>query len=172
MEYGKKLTQQDLLDWGFYELQYFSKEDSPTGEDFWIMKRRWNSTKNPNKEPLEHEVKVSYTHDKHTYGLDYNHPVVNFSVHGKQMCIPLGKFIFAFLDKEVPAGYKVAHTGKDLSKESFELKSIYDNEYRKINNQYTVGQISAILSKNFAKYEFCEACERNSEILKKWAGKK
>lgn len=171
MKYGEKLTQQDLLDWGFYELQYFSKEESPTGKDFWIMKRRWNSTRNPNAKPTEHEIKVSYTHDKHTYGLDYKHPVVNFSVRGKQMCIPLGRFIFAFLDKEVPAGYKVAHTGKDLSKESFELKSIYDNEYRNINNQYTVSQISSILDKNFKKYEFCEAVERNIKILHKWAGK-
>lgn len=146
-EYGKKLTRADLEEYGFIDAIYKPETDE------WKVFRYWPTGPG---EKCELTCKhISLTKDKHPYGNTYRGKIVQFSYHHKQITVPLGKFIWAWVKGEVPAGKKVAHTGKDLSLDSYELKDVGDHDYYEHKNQYQNGVIRSIAD-IFKHYDYCD----------------
>lgn len=100
-EYSKKLTKQQLLDWGFIDIV-------PDNSEFgYTIKRLW--FKNSSKSKIEKTIKISLATCHHKYTADKNYPKVTFCVKSKGYSIPLSRIIYTWFVEDIKDGYVIDH---------------------------------------------------------------
>ena len=95
-EYGKPLTKEMLLEWGFTRVEYLPENGIYTfSEDTdWYIERIWR--KNSSKEPVLKRIKVNRAGCKHKYSTDKSYPIITFTFNRKVICLPLSRVIYAW----------------------------------------------------------------------------
>lgn len=175
-EYGKALTKEMLLDWGFTDIRYLPHEQKWTFNDKtdWYIERVWR--KNSNKEPIKKRITITEAVCKHKYSADKVYLKITFSVGGKVYSIPLSRVIYAWFNGPIGQGEVIDHINNnsfDNRPENLQKLSVGENLAKRFidnpkfaRNQYEL-DLKQIVHKMFEtglSYE--EALAKVNEIRK------
>ena len=121
--YCKKLTKQQLIDWGITSVIYDPKDND------WIIFRYWYKNNSKTKKLIT--IKPTLAKCKHKYRPDKEYLKVSFSVRGeKGQSIPLSRLIYVWYKGDIEDGYVVDHLNNnsfDNDPKNLQAISIQEN---------------------------------------------
>lgn len=103
--YCEKLTKQQLLDWGFTDVEYVPDAVDPKKQ--FIIKRFWRTAKG--KAPRLKTIAITEAICRHKYSDDKTYLKITFSINNKQRTITLARIVYAWYNGDLEDGEVVDH---------------------------------------------------------------
>lgn len=160
-EYGKALTKEMLVEWGFYSIDW-----DPENNEWWID-RYWYHCNSKTK--IHKKLSIQNAVCRHKYTYDKYYPIVTFSFNQKVICLPLARIIYAWFTGPIEAKEVIDHIDNNPYNnrvENLQKLSVGENlakrfiDNPKCNvNQYTV-------NKNIVKNDLTELVHKLKEMGK------
>ena len=120
----KELTREFLEEAGFVSAYLFY--------DTWTILRNWYKNNTGRKELRT--IKVQNATCPHKFTEDKHYPIISFSMKQKRYSLSLSKFLYAWFNGKVPAGYDVDHIDNNPfnnSLDNLQLLTRYENIHKR-----------------------------------------
>lgn len=120
----QELTKEFLKEAGFIDVHYWF--------DNWVILRYWYKNNTTRREYKT--IKIQNATCPHKFTNNKQYPIISFSMKQKRYSFSLSKFLYAWFNGKVPAGYDVDHIDNNPfnnSLENLQLLTRYENIHKR-----------------------------------------